>query len=266
MVEAGNADDKGPFDQPNPMGCNGCDDSRAPLNKHGYCQPCAKKQGPTLKNAEEPVTVIPATPPAPGHKIPPPPAGLKVAPKPAGGLPYPNGEKDNAVTACACTHPATAHEGGEGPCRECSCQAYREGDEAENAAGDTPPHMRIDSREWAKQHDTKTGHDVIIPEKSEPWCKDCGATWNYSEQKEVQNAAHPAMEAFEAHLKACNACSSEYANAAPDPAKLCEDGQRLLTAGANENSERRNALPAPLIAPTYTDLADAGAAFWGRTP
>lgn len=41
-----NADDKGPFDQPNPMGCNGCDDSRAPLNKEGYCARCAKEQGP----------------------------------------------------------------------------------------------------------------------------------------------------------------------------------------------------------------------------
>lgn len=30
----------GPYDQPNPMGCNGCDDIKAPLNKYGYCKAC----------------------------------------------------------------------------------------------------------------------------------------------------------------------------------------------------------------------------------
>lgn len=44
----------GPFDQPNDLGCNGCDDIRAPLNKDGYCQDCASEQGNTgpLTDAE----------------------------------------------------------------------------------------------------------------------------------------------------------------------------------------------------------------------
>lgn len=51
-----NADDKGPFDQPNPMGCNGCDDIKAPLNKHGYCKSCAAQQGPIENQNSSPVT------------------------------------------------------------------------------------------------------------------------------------------------------------------------------------------------------------------
>lgn len=34
-----------PFDQPNPHGCNGCDDIKAKLNIDGYCLDCAKQQG-----------------------------------------------------------------------------------------------------------------------------------------------------------------------------------------------------------------------------
>ena len=40
------------FDQPNVLGCNGCDDSRAPLNREGYCEACAREQG--LENASKP--------------------------------------------------------------------------------------------------------------------------------------------------------------------------------------------------------------------
>jgi hypothetical protein len=34
---------QGPFDQPNRLGCNGCDDIKAPLNKDGYCRQCANE-------------------------------------------------------------------------------------------------------------------------------------------------------------------------------------------------------------------------------
>lgn len=47
-----NADDKGPYNEPNVLGCNGCDDIKAPLNRFGYCKACAAKQGP-LQNADD---------------------------------------------------------------------------------------------------------------------------------------------------------------------------------------------------------------------
>lgn len=56
----------------------------------------------------------------------------------------------------------------------------------------------------------------------------------------AENTIRPIQEAFEAHVANCNACSAEYANAQPDPAKLCADGMGLLTAKANENGYTTN--------------------------
>jgi hypothetical protein len=53
---------------------------------------------------------------------------------------------------------------------------------------------------------------------------------------EMDNAIRPAQEAFEAHVANCANCGAEYSNAQPDPAKLCEEGRGLLTAGENENA------------------------------
>lgn len=61
--------------------------------------------------------------------------------------------------------------------------------------------------------------------------------------RENSNALRPAQEAFEAHVAACANCGAEYANAAPDPAKLCAEGQKLLTANTAENAGEGGANP-----------------------
>lgn len=60
--------------------------------------------------------------------------------------------------------------------------------------------------------------------------------YNHFQGAERRNALRPIQEAFEAHVAACANCGAEYANAQPDPAKLCEEGRGLLTAGEKENA------------------------------